>query len=247
MDDPGEHVRLDQRYTGADPIDWCGAAVYPMYSEALPVGTTALHLRALSVLAPPEVSGLGLGLTVTAGHVDLGGRALGGVDIWADALGTGVDLTVTAESPEALFTLTPVWVAGSGAYQSWTGNYGMVVDLLPEGATLWCSTGPGAPDFNELVVELTTVGAPGHSAEDIGRALHELGTVMHTRGEHDSARSLWTRAAAAGHSGAAYNLGLAALRAGDTVTAQKWWQAAAHDDPRAAALLTELPQRAQRT
>ncbi|MFD4431258.1 tetratricopeptide repeat protein, partial [Nocardia sp. NPDC058497] len=166
MNDPGAQpagdlIPLAQRYTSADPIDWCGAAVYPMYAEALPEGTTVVRVRAVSVMPPAEVSGLGLGLTVQQGHVRLSGKSLQGVDIWYDALAAGVDIPVTADGPEALFTLTPVWVAGSGTQQSWTGNYGMVVDLLPgRAATLWCSTGPGTPDFNELVVELTTVPAP---------------------------------------------------------------------------------------
>ncbi|MFC9962850.1 type IV pilus biogenesis/stability protein PilW [Nocardia ignorata] len=281
---PGD-VPLEHRYTGADPIDWCGADVYPMYTEALPTGTTALRLRALSVMPPADVSGLGLGLTVTDGHVNLGGRTLGGVDIWSDALAAGIDITVTAEAPEALFTLTPVWVAGAGPQQSWTGNYGMVVDLLPNGAsTLWCSTGPGTPDFNELVVELTRadadpaptdqlprVGAQPlvraepplyakptacvqpvvaaeptaqpYAEQNVGRALHDLGSAMFARGEHDSARVLWAQAAEAGNSAAAYDLGLLALHVGDIGAARTWWQAAAHEDPRAAACLAELPQR----
>ncbi|MBC7304803.1 MAG: hypothetical protein H5T78_28135, partial [Nocardia sp.] len=275
---PGEQVPLDQRYEGADPIDWCGAEVYPMYTEALPVGTTAVRLRALSVMAPAEVSGLGLGLTVHDGHVNLDGRSLAGVDIWYEALADGIDISVTADAPDALFTLTPVWVAGSGTHQSWTGNYGMVVDLLPDGAsTLWCSTGPGTPDFNELVVELTTgptepapvtrsepttpaaflesaaaleypgaactsppeisvsvVAPPTRAApprsthQGVGAALHDLGTAMYERGEHDSARALWTQAAQAGHSGAAYDLGALLLLQGERAAAERWWQAAAH-------------------
>ncbi|MFD6222397.1 hypothetical protein [Nocardia asteroides] len=158
---PGDPVPLAQRYTSADPIDWCGAAVYPMYAEALSLGTTTVRLHALSVMAPAEVTGLGLGLTVQGGYVHLNGKSLQGVDIWYDALADGVDIVVTADAPEALFTLTPVWVAGSQAQQSWTGNYGMVIDLLPGStSTLWCSTGPGTPDFNELVVELATAPAP---------------------------------------------------------------------------------------
>ncbi|MFE3545384.1 hypothetical protein ACFXK0_20675 [Nocardia sp. NPDC059177] len=262
---PPDPLPLEQRYTGADPIDWCGAAVYPMYAEALPAGTTAVRLRALAAMPPAEVSGLGLGLSVQDGHVDLNGKSLAGVDIWYDALVDGVDITVTADAPEALFTLTPVWVAGAGGQQSWTGNYGVVVDLLPDGAsTLWCSTGPGTPDFNELVVELSTAPAPDPVVLDpptlehpppistappppptepgFGRALHELGTAMYERGEHDSARLLWTQAARAGHHGAAYDLGALAMAAGDRATAEHWWQAAAPDDPRAAASLTELSQ-----
>ncbi|MEV0336177.1 hypothetical protein [Nocardia sp. NPDC050717] len=361
MNDPGarppdEPVPLDQRYTGADPIEWCGAAVYPMYTEALAVGTTAVRLRAVSVMPPADVAGLGLGLTVQDGHVNLDGRALVGVDIWSDALTEGVDISVTANAPQALFTLTPVWVAESGAQQSWTGNYGMVVDLLPGGSsTLWCSTGPGTPDFNELVVELTTIPSaevsmaatapalvtmpltvlppptgpvvpaqpmpvtppepatpamphpmpvtrpdsaapampqsivppepaapavpqtttpPGWAAastprptaptallptestdaaepapspdsgQGIGRALYELGTAMRERGEHDSARALLTQAAEAGHRGAAHDLGALLLDAGDRAGAEKWWKAAAPDDPRAATSLSELTQRA---
>ncbi|MFI5498142.1 hypothetical protein ACIA5E_03690 [Nocardia asteroides] len=158
---PGDPVPLAQRYTSADPIDWCGAAVYPMYAEALSLGTTTVRLHALSVMAPAEVTGLGVGLTVQGGYVHLNGKSLQGVDIWYDALADGVDIVVTADAPDALFTLTPVWVAGTQAQQSWTGNYGMVIDLLPGStSTLWCSTGPGTPDFNELVVELATAHAP---------------------------------------------------------------------------------------
>ncbi|MEV0075417.1 hypothetical protein AB0H58_03305 [Nocardia neocaledoniensis] len=322
MNDPGarppdEPVPLDQRYTGADPIEWCGAAVYPMYTEALAVGTTAVRLRAVSVMPPADVAGLGLGLTVQDGHVNLDGRSLVGVDIWSDALTEGVDISVTANAPQALFTLTPVWVAESGTQQSWTGNYGMVVDLLPGGSsTLWCSTGPGTPDFNELVVELTTIPSaevsmaatapalvtmpltvlppalapvvhaspapavpappvpavstapapppiPAADATDrteaapstapmpaadtghgIGRALYELGTAMRERGDHDSARTLLTQAAEAGHRGAALDLGALLLDAGDRAGAEKWWKAAAPDDPRAATSLSELTQRA---
>ncbi len=292
---PGEPVPLDQRYQGADPIEWCGAAVYPMYAEALPAGTTALHLRALSVMAPEDVTGLGLGLSVHDGHVNLDGRSLAGVDIWYEALADGIDISVTADAPDALFTLTPVWVAGSGTHQSWTGNYGVVVDLLPDGAsTLWCSTGPGTPDFNELVVELTTgptepdrtpvdateptspaapippsesteptlhtanldpptdvaiapaypVTPPRSADQGVGAALYDLGTAMHERGEHDSARALWTQAAQAGHSGAAYDLGALLLQQGERAAAERWWKTAAHEDPRAAAslnALSELP------
>ncbi|MGW6728643.1 hypothetical protein ACWF9G_22325 [Nocardia sp. NPDC055029] len=472
MNDPGaqpagDPIPLEQRYTSADPIDWCGAAVYPMYAEALPEGTTVVRLRAVSVMPPVEVSGLGLGLTVQDAHIHLSGKSLQGVDIWYDALAAGVDIPVTADGPEALFTLTPVWVAESGTQQSWTGNYGLVVDLLPgRAATLWCSTGPGTPDFNELVVELTTAPAPdpapfvpppvstaapsiqaatphtpfapvtmpptpaitaamladfpvsaamsasspdsaatpagssdsasrpptapapptmapvaplqipvppvppataavapaaplqtpmphapsapaavtpvaslqtpvphappepaamqpvpptpdvppppsapavmqgrpsapvvmppassaptvlpsdpqtpvppelrtaSHApvapppiapdplvdtapgiapptlrapqtsgGQGFGRALYDLGTAMNERGEHDSARTLLTQAAEAGHSGAAYDLGVLLLRAGDRAGAEHWWKAAAHDDPRAAASLTEL-------
>ncbi|WP_446222616.1 hypothetical protein ACTWPB_22910 [Nocardia sp. IBHARD005] len=272
---PGEPVPLDQRYHGADPIEWCGAAVYPMYTEALPAGTTAVHLRALSVMAPEDVTGLGLGLSVHDGHVNLNGKSLAGVDIWYDALAEGIDISVTADAPDALFTLTPVWVAESGTHQSWTGNYGMVVDLLPDGAsTLWCSTGPGTPDFNELVVELSTGPAepappvvstgpeaptansdpppdvasapadpptpPRPPSQGVGGALHDLGTAMHERGEHDSARALWTQAAQAGHSGAAFDLGTLLLQQGERAAAEQWWKAAAHDDPRAAASLSAL-------
>jgi TPR repeat protein len=65
---------------------------------------------------------------------------------------------------------------------------------------------------------------------------------MNERGEHDSARALLTQAAEAGHSAAAYELGVLLLRAGDREGAERWWKAAAHDDPRAAASLAELPQ-----
>ncbi|MFD6396457.1 hypothetical protein [Nocardia sp. NPDC060249] len=295
---PGDPVPLDQRYHGPDPIEWCGAAVYPMYTEALPAGTTAVHLRALSAMAPEDVTGLGLGLSVHDGHVNLNGKSLAGVDIWYEALADGIDISVTADAPDALFTLTPVWVAESGTHQSWTGNYGMVVDLLPDGAsTLWCSTGPGTPDFNELVVELSTGPAqparpelplevtdpattplppapstppvepsppitstepassdpppaisiaeadpPTRADQGVGGALHDLGTAMHERGDHDSARALWTQAAQAGHSGAAYDLGTLLLQQGDRAAAAHWWTAAAHDDPRAAASLTALPE-----
>ncbi|APE34633.1 hypothetical protein BOX37_12435 [Nocardia mangyaensis] len=82
------------------------------------------------------------------------------------------------------------------------------------------------------------------SAEQaFSRALHDLGTAMYARGEQDSARALWTQAAEAGHSGAAYDLGMLLMAAGDQVGAENWLKAAARDDARAAASLTELSRR----
>ncbi|MGW5313536.1 tetratricopeptide repeat protein [Nocardia thailandica] len=282
MTEPGGHdnipLPLAQRYGSADPIDWCGAPVYPMYTEAMSLGTTVVRLQALSASAPGELTGMGVGLQVLDGHLSLGGKRLAGVDIWYDALASGIEIELTADAPEAMFTVTPVWVGESGAQESWTGNYGVVVDLLPgQPSTLWCSTGVGDPDFNELVVELATeylgggadadttrlpvpVVAPAPAAPSpavvrppddadvpltagpggVGRALHDLGTAMHERGDHDSARSLWTQAAQAGHPGAAYDLGALLLRSGDHGAAEHWWRAAAPSDPRAAAALADL-------
>lgn len=344
MTEPDRHdnipLPLAQRYGSADAIDWCGAPVYPMYTEAMSLGTTVVRMQALSASAPFELTGMGLGLQVLDGHLSLGGKRLAGVDIWYDALASGIEIELIADSPEAMFTVTPVWVGKSGAQESWTGNYGVVVDLLPgRPSTLWCSTGVGDPDFNELVVELasehlggsadaettrlpisritppagpfaatepapadagtppevvaevvatpapssplpviTPAGVPAdsiaappglsrtgvagptstgqfpavvHPPDDadvplttgpggFGRALHDLGTAMHERGDHDSARSLWTQAAQAGHPGAAYDLGALLLRSGDHGAAEHWWRAAAPSDPRAAAALADL-------
>ena len=92
------------------------------------------------------------------------------------------------------------------------------------------------------MITAPTLRAPQASGgQSIGRALYDLGTAMNERGEHDSARTLLTQAAEAGHSAAAYDLGVLLLRDGDRAGAEHWWKAAAHDDPRAAASLTELP------
>ena len=53
------------------------------------------------------------------------------------------------------------WILGDGEH-SWIGNSGIVVEPLavPEGASdrnrLWCSDGLGDPDFDDLVLLLTT-------------------------------------------------------------------------------------------
>lgn len=53
------------------------------------------------------------------------------------------------------------WILGDGEH-AWIGNSGIVVETLPvpEGASdrirLWCSDGLGDPDFDDLVLLLTT-------------------------------------------------------------------------------------------
>ncbi|GGK35805.1 tetratricopeptide repeat protein [Nocardia camponoti] len=287
-DAPDRHERppLSARYTGAEAIDWCGAQVYPMYTEALAVGATAVRLQALTAAPGQEVTRVGLGLSVQDGHLVLGGKAVAGVDIWQETLLAGTAITVIAHSPDALLTLTPVWATATGECESWTGNYGLVVDLMPDGpVTLWCSTGPGTPDFNELVVQVSTdvtalLGpddarvfpptmpmvrpttaqsrsdhpapaptpqsspessqSPAAKPPSVGRALHDLGTAMYERGEHDSARMLWTQAAEAGHPGAAYDLGVTLMRSGEHAGARIWLATIADTDPRASELLSQL-------
>ncbi|MBF6328221.1 tetratricopeptide repeat protein [Nocardia transvalensis] len=232
---------LAERYVSADPVDWCGTAVYPMYCEPLGPDPTvvALWLRAA---APPEgLLGLGVGLSVLGGHVALQGRRLRGVDVWTDAMADGIELEVCAAGPDASFTLTPVWMDMRGTTESWTGNYGVVIERTPEGKPLLrCSTGVGPPDFGELVVEMTVTAAPTDQSRYRG-ALYELGVAMHGRGDLEQACALWRQAADFGHAGAAYDLGVVRFRCGELREAERWWRAAAdHGDVRAMAGLAEV-------
>ncbi|WP_280495673.1 hypothetical protein, partial [Nocardia farcinica] len=144
---------LAARYTGAEPILWNGSMVYPMYSDRLPQEPTLLFMSLLSQAPPAGLRGHGLGLAVQDAYIELDGHRLTGVDIWSDALARGVTVELVPTGAAPLFTLTPVWVDQTGAHRCWTGNYGMLVEDIPNDiVALWCSLGEGPPNFANLVV-----------------------------------------------------------------------------------------------
>lgn len=150
-DDPAPTLR----YRSAEPIDWEGMAVHPLYSEQLSTVTTALTVTLQSATPPATLTGVGIGLSMVDGYLDIDGRRLAGVDIWLDALERGITFDLTAHSPGALFVLTPVWADAAGEPRSWSGNYGIVIERTDNGRTvLWCSMGEGPPHFADLVVEV---------------------------------------------------------------------------------------------
>ncbi|MGW4739486.1 tetratricopeptide repeat protein [Nocardia xishanensis] len=152
---------LASRYRSADPIRWNGSMVYPMYTERFGHTTTLLSMTLLSAAPPAGLRGHGMGLSVLGGYIDLEGRKLEGIDVWSDALARGTTVTLTPTGPDAVFTLTPVWVDQSGVQRSWMGNYGILVEDTPDGRiALWCSVGEGPPNFANLVVGLGTAAAP---------------------------------------------------------------------------------------
>ncbi|WP_157120771.1 tetratricopeptide repeat protein [Nocardia fusca] len=158
-DDPA----LAFRYRSAEPIDWEGTTVHPLYSEQLSTATAALTVTLLSATPPAGLTGVGIGLSMVDGYIDIDGRRLAGVDIWRDALERGITFDLTANSPGALFVLTPVWADATGEPQSWSGNYGIVVERTDNGRTvLWCSMGEGPPHFADLVVEVRSTPLDSH-------------------------------------------------------------------------------------
>ncbi|MET8797098.1 hypothetical protein ABZV91_11715 [Nocardia sp. NPDC004568] len=158
-DDPA----LAFRYRSAEPIDWEGTAVHPLYSEQLPTATATLTVTLLSATPPAGLTGVGIGLSMVDGYIDIDGRRLAGVDIWRDALERGTTFDLTAHSPGALFVLTPVWADAAGEPRSWSGNYGIVVERTDDDRTvLWCSMGEGPPHFADLVVEIRSTAAEPH-------------------------------------------------------------------------------------
>ncbi|MFI9503934.1 hypothetical protein [Nocardia sp. NPDC052566] len=221
-----------------------------MYTEQLGDTTALVTMTLLSAAPPLGVRGLGIGMSVVDGHVVLDGRRLAGVDVWSDALASGVTFEVTATAPGGMFTVTPVWVDALGEQKSWTGNYGILVEPTPSGAiVLWCSVGEGPPNFANLVLELSTVAGHPDTAEndDAGgdpgyrSALYDLGVAMYSRGEEEQACGLWAQAAEAGHAGAAYDLGVVRFRRGDLGEAERWWRTAAdRRESRAMSGLAEL-------
>lgn len=232
---------LAERYADAGPIRWRDHSVYPLYSEPLGPDPVVVTLRLRASAPPAGLLGLGIGLSVLGGHVALGDRRLRGVDVWSDAMASGIDLALHPAGPDAAFTLTPVWMDAGGVTESWTGNYGMLVDHTPRGRpVLRCSSGVGAPDFAELVVEVATAAAPTDETRYRG-ALYDLGVALHGRGDLEQACVLWTQAADFGHPGAAYDLGVVSFRRGDLFEAERWWRAAADSgDVRAMAGLAEV-------
>ncbi|WP_280276501.1 tetratricopeptide repeat protein [Nocardia wallacei] len=240
--DASDHaLPLAERYAGAEAVDLDGTRVHPLYSEPLGADPVAITLTLHAAAPPAGLLGLGIGLSVLGGHVALQGRRLRGVDVWTDAMAGGVRLEVCAAAPDASFTLTPVWMDAAGATESWTGNYGLLIDRTASGHPLLrCSAGIGPPDFGEMVVEVDTVAAPTDQSR-YRRSLYELGVAMHGRGDVEQACALWSQAAGFGHAGAAYDLGVVRFRQGDLIDAERWWRAAAdHGDTRAMAGLAEV-------
>lgn len=232
---------LAARYGGTEPVRWQGQVVQPMFCEALGADPTVLSLTLRRAAPPAGVFGVGIAVSVLSGYVALADRRLRGVDVWTEAMSGGVEIELCGAGPDARFALTPVWLCGDGETVSWAGNYGVLVDRSPDGEpVLRCSTGVGAPDFAELVVEVGIRAAPTHESRYSG-ALYELGVAMHGRGETDQACELWRQAADLGHVGAAYDLGAVRFQGGAFDEAERWWRAAAeHGDVRAMTGLAEL-------
>ncbi|WP_228000025.1 tetratricopeptide repeat protein [Nocardia australiensis] len=160
-----ENLPLAARYQTADPIRWNGSMVYPMYTERVGPVPIWVSMMLLSAAPPTGLRGHGIGLSVIDGYIGLAGKQLGGVDVWSDALTSGITFEVFPNAADALFSLTPVWVDPFGIEQSWSGNYGMLIEQPPSGQlVLWCSVGEGPPNFANLVVELTVEAAPAESA-----------------------------------------------------------------------------------
>ncbi|MEU7633074.1 hypothetical protein AB0C34_24375 [Nocardia sp. NPDC049220] len=176
---------LSARYQSADPIVWHGSMVYPMYTEQIGPSPTTVTVTLLSAAPPAGLRGLGMGLSVVDGYVDLHGRSLAGVDAWTDALAAGVSFAVTPTAPGTLVTLTPVWVDEFGTQKSWIGNYGIVVEHRTGGrVVLWCSIGEGPPNFANLVVEVhttPTVVVPGMSVPSTPAAAPIAASTPSTR------------------------------------------------------------------
>lgn len=146
---------LATRYRSADPIDWQGSKVYPMYTEQLSSSSSALTLSLLSAAPPSGVRAVGMGLSMVDGFIGLDSKRLTGVDVWREALEAGITFELSATVRGALFSLTPVWRDDDGEPRSWSGNYGIVVEQARDGRTvLHCSMGEGPPDFADLVVEV---------------------------------------------------------------------------------------------
>ena len=163
MDPSAAYPTLADRYRSAEPIEWEGTAVHPLYSEQLPTAATALTVTLLSATPPAGLAGVGIGLSMVDGYIDIDGRRLTGVDIWRDVLERGTTFDLSAAAPGALFALTPVWATATGEPRSWSGNYGIVVEHTDNGRTvLWCSMGEGPPHFADLVVEVRSTPLDPH-------------------------------------------------------------------------------------
>jgi hypothetical protein len=160
------NLPLAARYQSADPIRWNGSMVYPMYTEQVGPSPIWVSMTLLSAAPPAGLRGHGIGLSVIDGYIGLAGRQLGGVDVWSDALASGITFELFPNDPGALFSLTPVWVDPFGIEQSYSGNYGILIEQPPSGRlVLWCSVGEGPPNFANLVVEIETTLAESMAAQ----------------------------------------------------------------------------------
>ncbi|MET7771945.1 hypothetical protein [Nocardia sp. NPDC005366] len=155
---------LADLYRTSDPIRWSGSMIYPMYTEQFGPAPIALTVTLLSAAPPAGLRGHGIGLAVMNGFIAFEGRQADSVDVWSAVLHGGATFELTPTGPDALFTLTPVWVDALGIKKSWSGNYGILVEDVPDGRiALWCSIGEGPPNFANLVVGLSTAAAAPHA------------------------------------------------------------------------------------
>lgn len=175
-------------YQSAEPIRWSGSMIYPMFTERLGPAPLALTLTLLSAAPPAGLRGHGMALAVVNGFVDLEGRQTDNVDVWSTALHGGVTFELTPTGPAATFTLTPVWVDELGIKKSWSGNYGILVEDVPDGRiALWCSIGEGPPNFANLVVGFSTAPVPRSEPAALPEQPHALPEPPETPQPQDQA------------------------------------------------------------
>jgi hypothetical protein len=249
-----DNLPLAARYQTADPIRWNGSMVYPMYTEQIGPAPIWVSMTLLSAAPPVGLRGHGIGLSVIDGYIGLADQRLGGVDVWSDALTAGITFELFPNDPGAMFSLTPVWVDPFGIQQSWSGNYGMLIEQPPSGQlVLWCSVGEGPPNFANLVVELAVQAAP---VEDLpapsqpAAVANEAAVVREPPGVHEPAVTHEpavahesavapppkpTRSADPDYRSALYDLGVAMYNRGEEDQACGLWAQAAESGHPAAA------------
>lgn len=231
----GPELPLAARYRSADPIDWHGSMVYPMYTEQLTGSATTLTLTLLSATPPPGLRGLGMGLSMVDGYVGVDRRKLAGVDVWRDALERGITVELSAANRGALYSLTPVWRDADGTARSWSGNYGIVVERAAGGRiVLWCSLGAGPPHFADLVVEVSAASADTTPMPAVGgsasRTVRAAGSRRPSGAPTSAESPLNSDAGSPGrrdYRSALYELGVAMFARGEEEQACELWSQAA--------------------
>lgn len=132
------------------PIKFGRLEVHPIYVKAV---TSPTSLRIRFVAANPAVR-QAVRVSVTGGSLRVDGEVGTDFVLWADTAPRVVNLQVDPTRPRATVKFWNAWEAEDGTMDAWLRDCGMVIESGKRGVTLRCSDGVGAPDFDDLVLEI---------------------------------------------------------------------------------------------
>jgi len=132
------------------PIPFGGQQVHSIYRFEV---VTRAAVRVTFVRADPSVREA-LRFKIEGGDFVVRGQVLKDVVLWSDTAPRDSDIDVLPTGSGCLVKVWNAWADENCIMQAWIGNGGMVIEEHAGWVRLRCSDGVGAPDFNDLVVDL---------------------------------------------------------------------------------------------